>query len=258
VTHFYERRDGLYHPTAATIGPWDPKLQHGGPGAALLGSLLEAHEARPGTRLASLSFDILGPIPAAPMRIDTRTVRGGKKIALSEAVATVGDRAVLRASAWRLEVGTDRNPDANLSSPVPPMPAEAATTLFPEVPEFGYGRALEWRFVRGSFATKGPATLWARLRAQVIRGQEPSPLARVLAMVDSANGVSREIDMSAYLFVPVNLTVSLTRAPDGEWTAMAAETSLASEGTGTTRAELFDLQGPIGLAVQTLYVEKRG
>jgi hypothetical protein len=38
---------------------------------------------------------------------------------------------------------------------------------------------------------------------------------------------------------------------------MAAETSLAREGTGTTRVELFDAQGPIGFALQTLFVERR-
>ncbi|HEY1692115.1 MAG TPA: thioesterase family protein [Polyangiaceae bacterium] len=265
MAHFYELRElqeqaeqpGRYLPTDATVGPWDPGLQHGGPGAALLGSILEAHEAKPGTRIAAFSLDFLGPIPLAPMQVDVRGVRLGKKIELTEAVASVGGRTVLRASAWRLSVADDRSPEANLSVPVPPMPATAATSLFPSVPEFGYGRAVEWRFARGGFDVMGPATVWARLRVEVVKGRPVTPLARVLAMVDSANGVSREADMKDYLFVPVNLTVSLTRAPAGEWTAMAAETSLAREGTGTTRADLFDERGPIGFALQTLFVERR-
>jgi len=79
----------------------------------------------------------------------------------------------------------------------------------------------------------------------------------VLAMVDSANGISAELDVSTYLFVPVNLTVSLAREPATEWTAMRAVTSISSDGVGVTRARLFDERGMIGVALQTLYVEKR-
>ncbi|HEY8038777.1 MAG TPA: thioesterase family protein [Polyangiaceae bacterium] len=258
---FYERRDGLFHPTPTTVGPWDPKLQHGGPPAALLASLLDSERAdgaRPATRIAYFSLDFLGPVGLAPMRVEQQTVRPGKKIALSHAVATMGDRPVLRASAWRLAVDEDRCPEVNLARAVPPRPDVAAKTFFPGVPDFGYGHALEWRFADGGFDSLGPATVWTRLRAEIVRGSPPSSLARVLAMVDSANGVSIELEMSKYLSVPVNLTVSLTRAPAGEWFAMRAKTTLASEGTGTTRAELFDEHGAVGEALQTLFVEKRG
>jgi hypothetical protein len=38
---------------------------------------------------------------------------------------------------------------------------------------------------------------------------------------------------------------------------MRAKTFLANGGGGLTRAWIFDEEGPIGEAVQTLYVEKR-
>jgi hypothetical protein len=76
-------------------------------------------------------------------------------------------------------------------------------------------------------------------------------------MVDSANGISNELDVRKYLFVPVNLTVSIARHPEGEWIGMRARTSLASEGAGTTYARLFDAQGYFGEALQTLFVEPR-
>lgn len=142
-------------------------------------------------------------------------------------------------------------------APPPPLPPTAVETYFTSVPRFPYGDALEWRFARGHFAEAGPATVWARLRVAIVAGEDISPLARVLAMVDSANGVSAELDVARFLFVPVNLTVTLARPPATEWVAMDAETSVASDGIGVTRAHLYDERGRIGEALQSLFVEPR-
>ena len=63
--------------------------------------------------------------------------------------------------------------------------------------------------------------------------------------------------VARFLFVPVNLTVSIARLPAGPWIGMSARTELASEGAGTTHARLFDEQGYFAQAVQTLFVEPR-
>jgi hypothetical protein len=76
-------------------------------------------------------------------------------------------------------------------------------------------------------------------------------------MVDSANGISAELDPRTHLFVPVNLTVSLARAPEGDWVGMSAATSISAEGVGTSHARLFDARGHIGESLQTLFVEPR-
>jgi len=125
------------------------------------------------------------------------------------------------------------------------------------VPHFGYGDAMEWRFVEGSFQAIGPATVWSRPRIPLFAGQTTTPLLRALLMVDSANGISAELDFAAYTFVPVNLTVVFTRAPEGEWIGMAANTALAGDGVGTSRARLFDQRGTFGEAHQPLFVGPR-
>ncbi len=254
MTAFYTRKGAnVYEATASTVGPWDPKLQHGSPVASLLATRLE----REGMRVAYVSLDFLGPVPVSELEVTTSVDRPGKKIELRSAVASIDGKPRARLSAWLLQTGEGRNPSVRLDEPVPPMPEIAATTFFENVPRFGYGEALEWRFAEGHFAEIGPATVWSRLRVAIVEGEPVSPIARALAMIDSANGISAELDVRAYLFVPVNLTVSLTRAPEGEWVGMRAETQLSSEGVGTTRARLFDARGTIGQALQTLYVEKR-
>jgi hypothetical protein len=254
---FYVRSGDELHPAPTTAGPWDPGLQHGGPPAALLGAALEATSPRDGTRVAHFALEFLSPVPLAPMRVATEVVRPGKKIELLSATASVAGRPVLRASAWRLAVGAGRSPEIRFGDPPPPFPDAEETRLFPNAPPFGYGLALEWRFAAGGFHLYGPATAWTRLRVDVVEGEPVSPLSRVLAMVDSANGISAELDPKAFLFVPVNLTVSLARAPEGEWVGMSAATSIASEGVGTTHARLFDTRGFFGESLQTLFVEPR-
>jgi hypothetical protein len=243
--------------TAATVGPWDPKLQHGGPVAALLGTRIELAAAARDMRVSQFALEFLGPAAVAPMEVSTSILRPGKKIALFSGSASIAGRPCVRASAWLLRTQAGMNEAVRLDDAPPHMPDTAATTYFESVPRFGYGDALEWRFAEGGFEQAGPATVWSRLRVAIVEGEEVSPLARVLAMVDSANGISAELDVRRYLFVPVNLTVTLARHPASEWVGMRAVTSLADDGIGLTRARLFDVHGSIGYALQSLFVEKR-
>ncbi len=255
---FYVRRGDTYDATASTVGPWDPRLQHGGPVAALLGTRIEAAAARIDGRVAQFALEFLGPVPRAPTDVAVSDARPGKKIALWRVTGSQGGRTLVSASAWILSTAAERSPVLHLfDQPPPAMPTRAAETYFESVPRFGYGDALEWRFTEGGFNVLGPAAVWARLRVAIVDGEPISPLARLLAMVDSANGISAELDPTAFLFVPVSLTVALARLPETEWTGMRAVTSMASDGIGVTRAHLYDERGSIGEALQTLYVEKR-
>jgi hypothetical protein len=258
ASSFYTREGERYTATEATVGPWDPALQHGGPVAALLGSRMERAAGRADARVSQFSLDFLGPVRVGTLEVTTEIVRPGRKISLWSARAASSGREAVRANAWVLAVSDDRNPSARLEDePAPSMPTRAVDTYFTAAPRFGYGDALEWRFAEGGFDSIGPATVWARLRGEVVLGEPVTPLSRVLAMVDSANGISAELDFGSYLFVPVNLSVSLARLPATEWTCMRAATTLSSDGVGFTRARLYDERGAIGEALQTLYVERR-
>jgi hypothetical protein len=99
--------------------------------------------------------------------------------------------------------------------------------------------------------------VWARPRLPLIEGEPLSPLCRLLVMVDSANGISAELPPSKYTFVPVELTVAVQRHPRTEWVGMRARTTIEPDGIGLTRADLYDEEGYLGAAIQTLYVAPR-
>lgn len=246
--------DGGFRSTQSTVGPWDPRLQHGSPPAALLGRALERLAPRPGARIARFAMDFLGPIPVEDLFVDAEVLRPGSKIELLSATARTRTRPVLRATAWRLSTEEGRSPVVAEPGRVPPLPPDQPQIFFPGVAHFPYAEALEWRFVEGAFDRSGPATVWARPRISLLPGEDTSALGRLLLMVDSANGISAELPVLEWTFVPVELTVVIERHPRGEWTGMSARTTIGADGIGHTTARLFDAEGFLGHSLQTLYV----
>jgi hypothetical protein len=121
----------------------------------------------------------------------------------------------------------------------------------------GYLHALEWRWSAGSFLEPGPGTAWARMRYPLVEGEEPSPLQRVLVVADSGNGASRELNGLKWWFINPELTVHLHREPVGEWVCLDATTHVSEGGVGLATSVLSDVEGPIGVGAQSLFVARR-
>ena len=242
--------------TKATVGPWDPRFQHGGPPVALLVRALERCEPAPEMFLARVAAEFIGPVPVAEVEASARVLRGGRRVQLLEAELTSEGRPVLRARAWRLR--TQAQPGlAQVGSVVPPvLPAVALAGPLPRF-EDGYARAMEWRVAAGSSLAPGPATLWCRLRGSVVDGEQPSPVQRVMAAADSGNGMSWVLDFDHWSFVNVDLTVHLVRPPRGEWICMDARTQVDPDGVGLASSTLYDEDGRIGVGAQSLLIAPR-
>jgi acyl-Coa thioesterase superfamily protein/acyl-CoA thioesterase superfamily protein len=240
-------------PTELTRGPWSPFTQHGGPPSALVGTLLEMRHPRPDAFVGRVTFEILRPIPIAPLTIATRVVRPGKRVELLEAIVSAGDDEILRASAWRVRIDETVPRVPPDMPPVPPPAAGGAVDFFPTGQPLGYHTGMEGRFVRGGFVEPGPATAWMRMRYPVLPGVPPSPLARVLCAADSGNGVSSALDFRKWMFINTDLSVYLHRPPAGEWICLDARTTIGA-GVGLAESAVYDEQGPIGRALQCLYV----
>jgi Thioesterase-like superfamily len=251
---FYTQEGDRLGPSELTRGPWDPGAQHAGPPAALLGRAVERCEPGEGMRVGRITFEILGPVPLAPLEARARVVRPGRSVELLEASLSGPEGEVMRATAWRVHAagaGVRSEPDR------PPLGPEQGVTreFFATGQDVGYHTAMEWLFVRGAFLELGPATVWMRMRVPLVAGEEPSPLQRVLVAADSGNGVSAALDYHRYLFINTDLSVHLLRMPAGEWVCLEATTHV--DGLGFTDTALWDERGRIGRAAQTLLVRQR-
>ena len=106
---YYLPLDGLdggrFHATFSTTGPWFADAQHAGPPSALLIRALERCDARPGTELARITVEVIGPVPAGEVRVHAQVERPGRAVELLAAELVAGGRPVLRARAWRMATG---------------------------------------------------------------------------------------------------------------------------------------------------------
>jgi hypothetical protein len=257
---FYEPDGELLVPTELTRGPWDPDSQHAGPPAALLGRALEAVPVEDGTpmRVGRVTYEVLRPVPIAPLRIETALERGGRSVQMLAASLSAGEDEVMRARAWRLRTEAVELPDELRAKPLDHRPADGEPAqFFPTGQETGYHTAVEYRFVRGEWMEPGPATVWMQARVPLVAGEELTPLQRVLVVADSGNGVSAALDWRRFLFINVDLSVHLHRHPSGEWVCLDAVTRPEPDGLGIADTMLYDESGPIGRAVQTLLVGRR-
>lgn len=271
VAAFFRPAGEWFEASELTRGPWDPGSQHAGPPAALLGRELERcpSPAAPDTpwQLARVTFEILRPIPIAPLRASAEVVRPGRSVELLAGELADAEGVVLRASAWRIArrelalppglASTDAESPAR-RGPGPPGPqAGTEEAFFATGQQVGYHTAMEYRFIEGRFLDPGPAVVWMRMRHPLVEAEDPSPLQRVLIAADSGNGVSATLDWARYLFINVDLSVHLHRLPAGEWVCLDAVTIPEPDGIGLADTALHDERGPLGRAEQSLLVRER-
>ena len=259
----YEPIADGYAATALTRGPWNAGHQHAGPPAALLAREVERAGAIAGGQIARIAFDILAPVPIAPLGVAARVVRPGRRVELVEAqlIAPPSQEVLMRASAWRMRSEAARRGSQVAGVSGQPPPAGPETGREPSFSfwrdEVAYKDALEWRFVEGEFDRPGPATVWTRLRVPLVAGGETAPLEALLVMADAASGASAALDWQRWVFANVDLVVSLARPPRGGWMAMAAHTDIGPTGIGLCRSTLFDADGAVGASAQSLLVAQR-
>jgi hypothetical protein len=258
VPFYRQVSEHRFEATPYTRGPWDPGSQHAGPPAALLGRAVERHPHGADMRVARLTFDIIRPVPIAALTVEARVLRTGRSVSTIEAELTADSGSVvMRVTALLIRIAEGAAP-AVPGDGAPAGPETATEAPFFPVPyEVGYHTAMEYRFTAGSFLARGPATCWMRMRVPLVEGEEPSPLARVLCVADSGNGVSSVLDWREHVFINPELTVHMRRYPVGDWICLDARTSIDPDGIGLTESALYDPQGAIGRAAQSLFVAPR-
>jgi len=266
VASFYVSSGAAFESTELTRGPWDAESQHAGPPAALVGRALERCDGigeGVGDRLVvRVTYEILRPVPIAPLRVEAAVVRPGRRVDMVE--ATLSDEAgvaLVRARGWRM-LRREVDVPAELTSEggeTPPGPEgiENSEVFFPTGKDIGYHVGMDYRFITGSFVEVGPATCWMRMRQPLVDDEEPTPLQRALVAADSGNGISSTLDFERFLFINVDLTVHLHRMPAGEWVCLDSLTIPESTGVGLADTTLYDELGPIGRAAQSLLVAER-
>lgn len=259
VALFVPDGNSCFLPTAASSGPWNPEVLHGGAVSALLAGLLED----PDRVLVRVLVELLGPVPRTLLRAEVSPTEGGRRVVRQSVVLTAGDRPVARASALRM-----RRADVDL----PESATNHAVVFDPQgVPDLANpnrhaATQVGWdSFDSTAMATRwerqGPGErrrLWLRLLVPVVPGRAPSLVERVVAAADYGSaGTSARLDFQSWSFMNADLVVSLSRPPAGEWIGLECEGLLSRTGTGLSVTSIHDELGPLGQSSQSILLEPR-
>lgn len=237
-----------FRATPHTVSAWGPDLQHGAPPSAILTRAMDRLERTDQTRIARVTVDLLGPVPLGELRTRARVVRPGRRVQLLEAELEAGGRVVARASAWRMAIGDTTDVEQSADGPRE-LPGAGQNSRFFDRWTSGYIDSLEIRE-----AVDG--TVWARPTLPLVAGEEMTPVERVMAVADIANGVGAVLEPDQWRFLNTDVVSHLHRRPVGEWIGVTANASIGPDGVGATAGTLYDEEGAIGHTLQALLVER--
>jgi acyl-Coa thioesterase superfamily protein/acyl-CoA thioesterase superfamily protein len=242
-------------PNAA--GPWDPSMQHGSAPAALVVWAAEAMPTPVPMRIARVTVDLMRPVPLAPLTLETRVLRAGRKIQLCNISLLACGTAVVNATVLKIRTQVLSLPSDVAPEPValpPPEQLREDPAKFSNSP-FVTGMSL--RAARGQFGVPGPGAIWYRVDRPLVEGFGVSQAMRAVVAADFCNGTSAALDFREWTFINADLTLSLAREPAGEWVLLDAKSWIGPDGAGLAMARLADSSGYFGRAVQSLVIEKR-
>ncbi len=242
-----------FNPTDHTRGPWHDQHCHAGPPTGLIARALE--KLLPEQRLTRLTVNLTRPIPFAGFRITTAIQRQGRIVSTSSAeVIDQDNRCCVTATALHMSeqppvpLPTHQRPAQN--------PNDATVGLFPiqqtlhDQPAFN-GEGVIVKYPAGQDHNPGPTVAWMKT-VPLLATEPPSPFQRLCPLADCGNAFGRNANPDEVNFMNPDLTILCHRDPVGDWLGTDAAGYWEPNGIGMSDAHLFDQQGSVGRAIQTL------
>ena len=225
------------------------------PASGIMADCLERHAPRDDVRMARLSYEILGLIPGGEFEVVTTTLRPGRTIELLQAELVAEGRVAIRLTAWRM-ITSDTSAVAAVEDACIPGPEACSPYDAASVWPGGYIRSLEMRVADGH--RPGSGTVWIRTAHPLTDKADSGDLARLMGLVDTANGIAARVPpgKDSYAFPNLDLQIHMYRKPAGDWLGLDNAVSFGADGIGLTSTVLHDLDGPFGRAEQILTLRK--
>jgi acyl-CoA thioesterase len=261
VPSLYERDGDRYRPHDHARGPWSADALHGGPITGLMVHAVEHHV--PDAEhfvIVRLLADLTRPVPNRPLTVHAEITHPGRRLQRVAVSITCDDVEVSRAAVIRRRLPTGpitpeelpgamrgaypmpRFPES--TDPTPPFAAAQWTAFHYE--------ALEYRYVDGTPADPGPATIWARMKGDLVQGTPVSPVVRAATISDMGFGFAWDMTSTGIAMINADVNLNFARPPLGEWIGVAGHSVVSDLEIGWTDTALFDRSGTFASVSQTL------
>lgn len=237
-------------------GPWDERLCHAGPVAAAIARQVERAFGND-FRLVRLTMDLIRPVPMAGFSVKVETGRKGRRLAIGSAnvvdsegrTAILASVALLRpcaiAGPQPLPVSVNRLADASDG----PFPISQSRHSLP-----AFGDCVDIRYPPGQTGTPGPTKLWMRT-PPLLLNETPSSFQRLCPIADCGNAISRLAEVTETGFVNSDLTIMAHRMTNADWLMSDSISHWHPDGIGMSDSRIYDEDGPVATALQTLVIE---
>lgn len=251
--YFHQAEDGAFVGNDPARGPWSKDHCHAGPVTGLIARAAET-EVGSDKMLTRLTVDLLRPLPLAGVRVAAETTRHTKTLATTR--VTVHDlNDTLSATATTMHmVRKDLGEVPNVSSQVPDF-KNAVRAPFPirtmrhDLP--GFAHFVDVTYPAGGNQGAGPKTIWMRA-PRLLENEVQSPIQSLCPLADCGNGISWNVPATEMGFMNTDLTLNIHREPVSDWLASESISHWQSSGIGMSQSVLYDTEGPVGTALQTL------
>lgn len=240
-----EHADGKWHPTPCAMGPFGGL--HGGVVSGLLSSELEAQGSAKGWgQPVSATAYLVRPAPLEEFETRTEIVREGARL-------TVAENGLIAGGKLRSKVSMAFLKDVPVPGMVPhaddPSNPDALTT-WDFQPVFNTQTYLSAVDVRDD---RDARMVWVRPRQPLISAS--TPFGQTIAIADYATLFVTYLDgerPKAGGWPNADISLHLSRLPEGDWIGVRPRSSWHPNGTGFTEAEIFDARGWIGRSGQSV------
>lgn len=252
---YYRRIDGGFAPTQMVAGPWSADASHAGPPAAILLQEL-AGNADP-MLFTRATFEIPGPIPIVPYRVEIETARPGRRIQMLRASLSRMDTGdpVMTATAWAMRAKEGLPSHIPFTDSFPP-PDQCERFEY-SIPHGSYMDGVEMRTIEGTPFGGGGAAIWVRQTKPLIDGEEADPYTLCGMFGDLGNGISALAPLTEITPINTDITLYLVRRPHSPWIAMKSLTISHGLGLGMTDSLVYDASGFVGRANQSIFIDRR-
>ncbi|SMO93387.1 Thioesterase-like superfamily protein [Ruegeria faecimaris] len=253
LPYFRLRADGVFVGNDPARGPWSAEHCHAGPVSGLIVRAAES-EIGPDKMLTRLTVDLLRPLPLSGLRVAAETTRHTRTLATTRVTVHDLDNTLCAVATTMHLARRDLGPVPNVALSSPQL-ADSVDGPFPigeirhDLP--GFATYSDVLYPKGGNQGVGPKTIW--MRTPPLLGDEvQSPIQALCPLADCGNGISWNAPTTEMGFMNTDLTVQVHREPVSDWLASESVCHWQPSGIGMSQSVLYDTQGPVGTALQTL------
>lgn len=251
IESYFHMTEAGFEPEPRSHAPWATDMLHGRLLGGVAAAALESDIGAEGWRAARLTVDLFRPAAMAPVQVETRVVREGRRVRVADAILRSDGHEVARVTAVFLPEGDD--PPGRIWRPAP-EPWPDPESLPPEE-EVDGPDSDGWLFrtVDGGFGTAARTRVWTNETFALVDGKPISPLVRAALSGDIACPLANSGDQGLH-YINADYTMLIGRQPDGDWVGIEVTQQIQSDGIAVATATLVDRLGPFATSGGTSLV----